>query len=283
MNISDYIINVLSSIIAVEYIDYGFRKKYAGFKRWILFVVGCSVYFFVLTGINRYIEYEGILCVLYGGVLIFYGSIALKGSLQDKILISFMWVLITFLGTFSIYGFLGVLTGKSMQDMMNLSESIYFCASLSAGVLKFLMGKIVVRFYGKRENLHKKESWMVAGVLIIELLTGLGMFQLEWGKMSERVRDILIMCLLVGGFGVILLLETVYRRLGEYQKEKMEAEFRETQEKSRRENLMDIYRIGREINHWRHDMNEKLEVLYRLQNNGCYQEVEKILKNYALN
>lgn len=96
--------------------------------------------------------------------------------------------------------------------------------------------------------------------------------------MSERVRYGLFICLLTGEFGGILLLETVYKKLGEYQKEKMELEFREKQEKSKKENWMDIYQIGREINHWRHDMNGKLEVLYRLQNKSCYHEVEKNIK-----
>ena len=275
MGLSEHIINVLAAVIAVEYIDHGFIKKYEGFKRWAFFVIGCSVYFFVMTGMNRLISYEGILCVLYGIALVFYGIIALEGSLQDKTLLGIMWILITFLGTFTVYGLMGILTGRNMGDIMSIDEPVRFFASLLAGIIKFLMGRIVVRFYGKRENLHKSESWMVAGVLILNLLVGLGMFQLELGKMSERLRCGLILCLLAGAFGSILLLETVYRKLGEYQRENMELEFRGQQEKSRRENLMDIYRISREINHWRHDMNEKLEVLYRLQSRGCYEEVEK--------
>jgi hypothetical protein len=275
MVLSEHVINVLAAVIAVGYIDYGFEKKYEGLKRWAFFVIGCSVYFFVMTGMNRLTSYEGIFCVLYGAVLVFYGSIALKGSLQDKILLSIMWILITFLGTFTVYGLIGILTGQNMGDIMGIEGIALFFASVLASVIKLLMGRIVVIFYGKRENLHKSESWMVAGVLILNLLVGLGMFQLELGKMSERMRCGLILCLLAGAFGGILLLETVYRKLGEYQKEKMELEFRGQQEKSIRENLMDIYRIDREINHWRHDMNEKLEVLYRLQSKGCYREVEK--------
>lgn len=275
MGLSEYVINVLAAVIAVEYIDHGFIKKFEGLKRWAFFLIGCGVYFFVLTGMNLLISYEGILCVFYGIILVLYGSIALEGSLQDKILLSIMWILITFLGTFTVYGLMGILTGRNMETIMSIDGIARFSASIMASVIKFLMGRIVVRFYGRRENLHKSESWMVAGALILNLLVGLGMFQLELGRMSERLRCGLILCLLAGAFGSILLLETVYRRLGEYQKEKMELEFRGQQEKSRRENLMDIYRIGREINHWRHDMNEKLEVLYRLQSKGRYQEVEK--------
>ena len=83
MTLNDYFINVLASIIAVDYMDYGFRKKYAGIKRWILFVAGCSVYFFVVTGINSFINYEGILCVLYGGVLTLLASGDFRHSESD--------------------------------------------------------------------------------------------------------------------------------------------------------------------------------------------------------
>lgn len=39
------------------------------------------------------------------------------------------------------------------------------------------------------------------------------------------------------------------------------------------EGLADIYRTGRELNHWRHDMQGELGVLYRLQKSGKYAEV----------
>ncbi|MCI9677241.1 MAG: hypothetical protein HFH06_16150 [Lachnospiraceae bacterium] len=97
MGLSEFIVNVFASVIAVEYIDYGFAKKYEGFKRRVSFAIGCGVYFFVLTGMNWFISYEGILCVLYGITLVIYGSICLKGDIQDKILLSLMWILITFL------------------------------------------------------------------------------------------------------------------------------------------------------------------------------------------
>ena len=33
MDFSVYVINVISAVIAVEYIDYGFPKKYSGFRQ----------------------------------------------------------------------------------------------------------------------------------------------------------------------------------------------------------------------------------------------------------
>lgn len=44
------------------------------------------------------------------------------------------------------------------------------------------------------------------------------------------------------------------------------------------EGLADIYRTGRELNHWRHDMQGALGVLYCLQKNGKYAEVEAYIE-----
>lgn len=66
-----------------------------------------------------------------------------------------------------------------MQDMIDIKGLVYVFAAMTASAIKFLMGRIVAKFYGKWEDLHKKESWMVAGVLVLNLLSGLGIYQLE--------------------------------------------------------------------------------------------------------
>lgn len=81
MDFSVYVINVISAVIAVEYIDYGFPKKYSGFRRWGIFAAGCVVYFLAVTALNRIIDFEGVLGFFYGAVLVAYGMCALKGNL----------------------------------------------------------------------------------------------------------------------------------------------------------------------------------------------------------
>ena len=70
----------------------------------------------------------------------------------------------------------------------------------------------------------------------------------------------------------------LYQRLGRYQKEKIEDRYRREREQERLEGLMDMYRVGREINHWRHDMQGELDILYRMQKNGKYAEVETYME-----
>lgn len=52
-NMANCLINVLSAVIAVEYMDHGFDKRCRGVRRWLLFAAGCAAYFLVVTGLNH--------------------------------------------------------------------------------------------------------------------------------------------------------------------------------------------------------------------------------------
>ena len=52
--------------------------------------------------------------------------------------------------------------------------------------------------------------------------------------------------------------------MGKYYREKQEAEYRKERWRAQEEQVLNLYRIGREVNHLRHDMNGKLDVLCRL-------------------
>ena len=70
---ASYVIDVLSTIVAMEYMDHGFEKKYSGAARIMLFAGGCLVYYGVMVLLNRHIAFEGLLGISYAGVLAAYG------------------------------------------------------------------------------------------------------------------------------------------------------------------------------------------------------------------
>lgn len=287
MGFGDYVINIFSAIIAVEYIDYGFSKKYSGIKRWGAFVFGCVVYFMTVTALNHLTAYEGVLGFFYGAVLVEYGILALKGKLQDILLAGILWVLIAIVGTYAIFGFMGLLTGDSLREMLHMDGGLRFYASLVALIVKFSMGKIAAVFFRKKEEASQKENWIVAGAFVFMTLLAMGLFWLEVGGLERSLRYGLTIGILADEVGIVIFLVQLYRRLGKYQKEKMEEQYRRERELERQEMLLDMYRVGREINHWRHDMLGELGVLYRMQKNGKYEEVvnymEKLygdLRNY---
>ncbi len=264
MGICDHIINITASVIAIEYIDHSFGKKYNGWLRWLYFAGGCAVYFALITLLNFFTDFEGILCVCYGVVLIFYGILALKGNIYNKVFLSLMWVLNVLFSTFIVYGILGAFFGKSMQDVLiDSSKTAIFYISLAASAVKFLMGRVITGLYDRRDGSARKEDWQIAGTLLLVLLAGLNIFQLEMNPVEGRERYGRLTFLLVCQFVGVLLLERFYQKLGEYRQQKMDLEFRD--------------KMAREIGHWRHDMNGKLETLYCLQQNGQYDEVREVL------
>ena len=274
MGISEYAINVMSAVVALEYMDHGFQKKYCGVRRWICFVAGCAVYFTVVTAFNQVIEFEGVLGFFYGVVLIGYGLVALKGRMQDFLIAGTLWVLIAMLGTYSIFGFMGLLTGESLEEMLQMEGDTLFYASMVALVVKFSMVKIAVSLFRKQEDFHRRENWIVAGAFFLMTLLAMGLFSLEAGELERSVRYWLTIGILADEVGIVIFLVELYHRLGKYQKEKMEEQYQKEREQERREGLLDMYRVGREINHWRHDMLGALGVLHRMQKNGKYGEVE---------
>ena len=68
-NMVNCLINALSAVIAVEYMEHGFKKRYKGTRRWLLFAAGSASYFLVVSVLNHYIVFEGILGLCYAAVL----------------------------------------------------------------------------------------------------------------------------------------------------------------------------------------------------------------------
>ena len=280
MGFSVYVINIISAVRAGEYIDYGFQKKYDGFRRWGAFAAGCAVYFLTVTVLNRLTDFEGVFGFFYGAVLIAYGLWALRGGMRDFLVAGLLWVLILILGTYGVYSIMGILTGNSLREMLQAQGDRHIYASVVALVVKFSMGKIAAVLFRKREGVYEKENGIVARVFVFMTLLAMGLFWLEAGNLDRSARYILTIGILLDEVGIIVFLVQLYQHLGRYQKEKIEAQYQRERERERLEGFMDVYRVGREINHWRHDMQGELDVLYRMQKNGKYAEVETYMETY---
>ena len=55
-----YVIDVLSTLVAMEYMDHGFDKKYSGAARIMLFTGGCLAYYGIMVLLNRYIVFDNV-------------------------------------------------------------------------------------------------------------------------------------------------------------------------------------------------------------------------------
>lgn len=102
MDISGYVINLMSAAVAVGYMDQGFERKYSGYRRRALFTAACVVYFVAVTFLNWLIPFESVLGFCYGIILIVYAFLALDGSPQDFLVAGLLWVLVALISTYGV-------------------------------------------------------------------------------------------------------------------------------------------------------------------------------------
>lgn len=276
---ADYLINGLSAVIALEYISHGLKRKYENHRGMVLFLTGCTAYFLVVTILNHYTRFEGVLGVCYGLVLYVYCLLSAEGKKSDFFLLSIVWVLIAFISAYVMFAVWGMMTGEKLGRLLEMEGQIHMYFSLAAGALRFSMGRMVLAVYRRRQQ--KKllaEDWMMALIFFAFFLLILSMFRLEEGGLAQKERYYLSLWILAGIFLVILLLGGFYQVLGKYRLGKMAEEYQKESQKQQEEQIHDLYRIGREANRMRHDMSAKLNVIYDQIKKEDYAEAEKSLK-----
>lgn len=231
-----------------------------------------------MTLLNRLCQYEGVLGLGYGAVLYLYGQAALHGRKSEIAALSLAWVLIAAISAYVMFGVLGILTGEGLGNLLSSVGTARMYSALATTVLKFSMGRFVIALLGrKRSKATRLEDGMMGGVCILVFFLVIGMFSLESGRLSQMKRYYLSLWLLCGMFGLVAAVGLFYRILGRYQMKMQEAEHERENYESQREQIHDLYRIGREANHMRHDMKIKLDVVHGLLKRGEYQEAEKCI------
>lgn len=287
MELSGYLINVAASFVAVEYMDHQFQPRYSGARRIVWFIFAWISYFMLVTGLNLAMGFEGPLLLLYGAAVIIYGVLALNGSMYEMVKAGLIWVLILMLSAYIIYGLFGIITEKPVADMVPLKGELLPVGAAAGCGLRFSMGRMVSAVFPKSGMTGKPEDWGTAGAFLLLLFLTLGLFGLETEGLGRTVRCSLTLIVLLLEFGVILTLESMQKKICQYRERQMEQEYRIREIKNHEEELMNLYRIGKEINHWRHDIIGELNVLHCMLRHGKTKEVEgyiekinKTLKTY---
>lgn len=276
---ADHLINGLSAVIALEYISHGLKPKYKDYRGAILFLTGCTAYFLIVTALNHYTSFEGIMGVSYGIVLYVYCLLGAEGKKSDFFLLSVVWVLIAFISAYIMFAVWGMLTGEKLVELIETENQTHIYFSLAAGALRFSLGRMVLTVYRRRRQ--KKllaEDWMMALIFFIFFLLILLMFRLERWGLAQRERYYLSLWILSGIFLIILLLGGFYQLLGKYRIEKIAEEYEKENQRLREEQIHNLYQIGREANRLRHDMGSKINVVYGQMKKKAYQEAEENLK-----
>lgn len=157
---------------------------------------------------------------------------ALRGRRQDFLIAGLLWVLIAIIGTYSIFSVMGILTGNRLGEMLQQQDDKRIYASVVAMVVKFSMGKIAAVFFRRRDGVYEKNG-IVAGAFIFMTLLAMGAVLAGNRKSGKFCKVCTDHCDMLDEAGIIVVLVQFYQRLGRYQKEKIEAQYRQEREQER--------------------------------------------------
>ncbi len=264
----------------MEYINHGFAKKYKGVRSAALFLTGFTVYFLAITFLNRVSRFEGMAGLSYGIILFCYAEVALEGKRTEFLTFSLIWVIIALVSAYIMFGILGIVTGEGIGTLLTQSGNLRTYAELAAGALKFSLGRMALAVYKRQGNQGsvRLEDGVMAGTFLLLFILVLGMFHLEAGFITQTERYYLSLQLLGVVFSIVLILSVFYRIQDKYRKEKLEREYFEEEQKLQAEQIHDLYQLGREANHMRHDMKIKLDTIYRLLEKEGYEEAKMCIR-----
>ena len=152
----------------MEYINHGFQKKYKGVQAFSLWMAGFLTYFVTVTLLNRFSRFEGVIGLLYGGILFLYSVVALEGKRTDFLIISLMWVIIALVSSYIMFTFLGIATGEGIGALLKNSGDLRTYSALAAAALKFSLGRIILAVYKRRNKIAVQlEDWTMAGMFFL--------------------------------------------------------------------------------------------------------------------
>lgn len=269
IEISDILINLLSSAIAVEYMDHGFEKKYTGNKRYRLLLFGFVLYYLVVTLMNRWMAFEGLMGACYAVALIIYACLALKGTVREKIWRGALWVVIALFSAYLVFVVLGLMTGEDLGSSLNSRNELKMYLSVAGTIFKFSLGRLVLALMRHRsKGAGQMEEWVMSGAFFMIFILAVCMFRLELGDMSQNVRYYLYLWILVGFCGIIAFLKYFYRKLEKGDREANQLRLRNQEKEKQEEQIKNLWQMNREANRIRHNMKGKLDIIYRLAEKG---------------
>ena len=215
----------------------------------------------------------------YGFALYLYGRAALRGRRSELAALSLIWVLIAAVSAYILFGILGIMTGDGLGSLLARSGRERIWTALAAGILKFSLGRFVLALFNrKKDGPTRLEDCMMGGTCLLMFFLVIGIFSLESGRLSQSERYSLSLMILCGMLGLTAAVGLFYRLLGRYQSGIKEAEYERAVCEQQKKQIHDLYRIGRQANHMRHDMKIKLDVVYELLKKGEYHKAEEGIK-----
>ena len=264
----DILFNLISAIIAIDYMNHCFVSKFERRRAVIFSVIGCACYFGIITVLNKAVFFEGVLGVGYGVILIIYGCLTLNGKIHEKITMGFLWIVIIILNSYIIWHGIRIISGKELSDLLYSNTGVEIYATLAGTTLKFCFSKTITMLYAKvKGNNQNVGEWTIAFAFFFVFLIVIGMYYLE--LKDDYMQRTKTATYIIGSIiGLLICLGCFYQRMELRNRKIQEAQYNIDRLEKQKDHIKDVARIHQELHLMRHDLVGKVNTINEFLRKG---------------
>lgn len=228
---------------------------------------------------NHFMSYEGILSVLRICANFGIAFLLLDGTTFEKLFAALILDISAMMISFLSLGTLGLLTGRTVEEMIEIRGLIRLLVLFITKALLFMVTRLLLRVKGDKRYYFSASEWITIGVIfILTMLIGLNIFQIDMdtGISSETPMSIII------GVELIMVNVLVYflmKRISEKNAEKTNLIIDKMQDELHRTQYEEFERRFKEINQISHDMKNHLQCIETLISEKEYGRAEEYIED----
>lgn len=274
-------VNIWESLVIMFFIFEFSDTRPLETKNIVKYIFGSVICFSMVTFINHLIPYEGLLSLVYIGVVFLFQIIFIKGSIIKKIFSSFLFLLCIVLVSSTTVGIISYLTNTTVESIYSSFGIIRVVTVLLVQAFVALIYWLIVHFMKKNSECLNKNEWLVIiSVLIasifLVLVIHLVRTNSELSELNQFLLNIVYICVFAMNFGLQYLIYNVNRKnasIKEYESNQQQFQYQSIY-------ASNIKQQALAVNQMRHDMKHHMSILSVMLSERKYNEAEKYLSSY---
>lgn len=278
----EYIATIIEYIIYADFMINFLDNKDNISKKLCYFII-ISLNTALTMTFNYFMNYEGILGAVRIAMNFIIALILLKGTIFEKIFVSIIIDLSTLLISYISLNLLGMLSGNTLEEMIDSRGLIRLLNLFITKVLLFEVTRVILRIKGKKNfSFELSEIFAISFIFTVTLIIGLGVFRanLSSGVSSESLISLII------GIGLIAINVFTYvlmKRISDKNLDRERLLLDKAQSELYFSQLAEYEKQFNEMRKIRHDMKNHLQCLAALvsQNNNkeAKSYIDDIIEN----
>lgn len=268
----ELVATVYESFVICHFIFGAFSYKFKLSKNRLRYIVSCILTAAIITFMNCFTIYEGVLGVVY---IVFYFVLELifiDGSFLKKLFVSIAANIVLISVNALVSGVMSALFKNELSVVYTEQSISRFLMIITVQLLLTLVFGILTRLFSGSVSLNAKEWTLVLSVLCASFISLAFIHIYQLNAAASEKGDILLLISEIGIIVINVICFYMTVSLNKSNRKSMELETQNQRQEYRikyAENVRNQYEETRKI---RHDMRQSLSVIERLYADGKYQE-----------